>query len=241
MKITIPQGSAIIRPVAAQRPNTVVLVAGGRAPALDWLQEIARAYPVWAVDRGADVCRDAAVVPEIFIGDADSSEASSRQWLEALKVPTLRYPADKDFTDLQLALQELSERRPGAAVLLTGGWGGRFDHAWSNVFSLLQATDLGISIAGIVDQAEAMFFLHGGQQLEIEFVQQPKTISLIPLTPVCRQVTSQGVHWPLSGVNLSMHEPAAISNRLAVGAQKIRVSLGEGILGIYCCWQETDL
>ena len=84
MKITIPQGSAIIRPVAAQRPNTVVLVAGGRAPALDWLQEIARAYPVWAVDRGADVCRDAAVVPEIFIGDADSSEASSRQWLEAL-------------------------------------------------------------------------------------------------------------------------------------------------------------
>lgn len=238
MKITIPQCTVVFQQAEA---DAVVLVAGGRAPTASWLQKVAQLYPVWAVDRGSDICRVAAVTPEILMGDADSSAASSWEWLEALQVPTVRYPADKDFTDLQLALRELSERRPGAAVLLTGGWGGRFDHAWSNVFSLLQATDLGIIIAGIVDQAEAMVFLPGGQQLEIEFVQQPKTISLIPFTPVCRQVTSQGVHWPLSGVNLSMHEPAAISNRLAVGAQKIRVSLSEGILGIYCCWQETDL
>lgn len=238
MKITIPQCTVVFQQAEAK---TVVLVAGGRAPAASWLAAMAQIYPVWAVDRGADICHAAAVTPEILLGDADSSAASSWQWLEALQVPMVRYPADKDFTDLQLALRELSERRPGAAVLLTGGWGGRFDHAWSNVFSLLQAADSGLGIAGIVDQAEAMFFLPGGQQLEIEFIQQPKTISLIPLTPVCRQVTSQGVHWPLAGVNLSMQAPSAISNRLAVDAQKIRVSLSEGILGIYCCWQETGL
>jgi thiamine pyrophosphokinase len=238
MKITIPQCTVVFQQAEAK---AVVLVAGGRAPAASWLASMAQLYPIWAVDRGADTCRAAAVTPEILLGDADSSAASSWQWLEALQVPTVRYPADKDFTDLQLALRELSERRPGAAVLLTGGWGGRFDHAWANVFSLLQAVDAGLNIAGIVDQAEVMFFLAGGQQLEIEFTQTPKTISLIPFTPVCRQVTSQGVHWPLAGVNLSMQAPAAISNRLAVGAQKIRVSLGEGMLGIYCCWQETGL
>ena len=238
MKITIPQCTVVFQQAEAE---TIVLVAGGRSPAASWLASMAQLYPVWAVDRGADTCRAAAVTPEILLGDADSSAASSWEWLEALQVPTVRYPADKDFTDLQLALRELSERRPGAAVLLTGGWGGRFDHAWSNVFSLLQATESGISITGIVDQAEAMFFLPGGQQMEIEFVQQPKIISLIPFTPVCRQVTSQGVHWPLAGVDLSMQTPAAISNRLAVGEQKIRVNLGEGMLGIYCCWQETGL
>ena len=132
-------------------------------------------------------------------------------------------------------------RRPGSAVLLTGGWGGRFDHAWSNVFSLLQATDLGISIAGIVDQAEAMFLLSGGQQLTVDFEQSPKIISLIPLTTVCEQVVSDGVHWPLNRVNLSMHEPAAISNRLAENSQRIRVGLQAGILGVYCCWQEKGL
>ncbi len=238
MKITIPQCTVVFQQAEAE---TVVLVAGGRAPAASWLASMAQLYPIWAVDRGADICRAAAVVPEILLGDADSSETSSWQWLEALKVPTVRYPVDKDYTDLQLALRELAVQRSDAAVLLTGGWGGRFDHAWSNVFSLLQATDSGLSIAGIVDQAEAMFFLPGGQQLDIEFVQQPKTISLIPLTPVCRQVTSQGVHWPLEGIDLSMQAPAAISNRLAVGAQKIRVGLSEGSLGIYCCWQETGL
>ena len=238
MKITIPQCTVVFQQAEA---DAVLLVAGGRAPTASWLQKVAQLYPVWAVDRGSDICRVAAVTPEILMGDADSSAASSWEWLEALQVPTVRYPADKDFTDLQLALQELSERRPGAAVLLTGGWGGRFDHAWSNVFSLLQATDLGISIAGIVDQAEAMFLLSGGQQLTVDFEQSPKIISLIPLTTVCEQVVSDGVHWPLNRVNLSMHEPAAISNRLAENSQRIRVALQAGILGIYCCWQEKGL
>jgi thiamine pyrophosphokinase len=238
MQLTIPQCKVIFQQAETK---TIVLVAGGRAPAASWLAEMAQLYPIWAVDRGADTCRAAAVVPEILLGDGDSSAMSSWQWLEELNVPTVRYPADKDYTDLQLALRELAVRYSGAAVLLTGGWGGRFDHAWSNIFSLLQAADAGLKIAGIVDEAEAMFFLPGGQQLEIEFIQQPKTISLIPLTPVCRQVTSQGVHWPLAGVDLSMQEPAAISNRLAVGGQKIRVGLSQGILGIYCCWRETNL
>lgn len=238
MKITIPQCTVVFQQAEAE---TVVLVAGGRAPAASWLASVAQLYPIWAVDRGADTCRAAAVIPEILLGDADSSAASSWQWLEELQVPMVRYPADKDYTDLQLALRELAVRRSGAAVLLTGGWGGRFDHAWSNVFSLLQAADAGLNIAGLVDEAEAMFFLPGGQQLAIEFIQQPKTISLIPLTPVCRQVTSQGVHWPLSGVDLSMQAPAAISNRLAVDSQKIRVSINAGMLGVYCCWNETGL
>ena len=238
MKLTIPQCTVVFQQAEAE---LVVMVAGGRAPAAKWLAAMAQFYPVWAVDRGIETCREAAVVPEILLGDADSGAASSWQWLEALRIPTVKYPVDKDYTDLQLALQELAVRRPGSAVLLTGGWGGRFDHAWSNVFSLLQATDAGLGVAGIVDQAEAMFFLPGGQQLEIEFVQLPKIVSLVPLTPVCEQVTSQGVHWPLHGVNLSMRAPAAISNRLAGGAQKIGVGLSEGILGIYCCWQETGL
>lgn len=238
MKITIPQCTVVFQQAEA---DAVVLVAGGRAPTASWLQKVAQLYPVWAVDRGSDICRVAAVTPEILMGDADSSAASSWEWLEALQVPTVRYPADKDFTDLQLALRELSERRPGAAVLLTGGWGGRFDHAWSNVFSLLQAMQWGLGPAALVDQNEAMFLLSGGQQLTFDFVQSPKIISLIPLTTNCEQVVSEGVHWPLSGVNLSMHEPAAISNRLAENSKGIRVGLQAGILGVYCCWQETGL
>jgi thiamine pyrophosphokinase len=241
MKITIPQGSLKIEPVAVAWTEPVVLAAGGRAPAIGWLQALANSYPVWAVDRGADVCRAAAVIPEIFIGDADSSDAASWKWLAALQVPSLRYPTDKDDSDLQLALQELARQRPGATALLTGGWGGRFDHAWSNVASLIQAVQWGLGPAALVDQAEAMFLLSGGQQLTFDFVQLPKIISLIPLTTDCEQVVSDGVHWPLSGVNLSMHEPAAISNRLAENSQGIRVGLQAGILGVYCCWQETGL
>ena len=241
MKITIPQGTLNIGPVAAVPQEPVVLVAGGRAPTLAWLTELARIYPVWVIDRGADVCQAAGLNPQILLGDADSATGEAWQWLTGLATPVLRYPADKDDSDLQLALRELTRQRPGAAVLLTGGWGGRFDHAWSNVSSLIQAMDWGLGPATLIDQAEAMFLLSGGQQMTFEFYQLPKIISLIPLSPTCEQVVSEGVHWPLHGVNLALHEPAAISNRLAIDSQQIRVGLQAGILGVYCCWQETGL
>ena len=241
MKITIPQGTLNIGPVAAVPQEPVVLVAGGRAPTLAWLTELARIYPVWAIDRGADVCQAAGLNPQILLGDADSATGEAWQWLTGLATPVLRYPADKDDSDLQLALRELTRQRPGSAALLTGGWGGRFDHAWSNVSSLIQAMDQGLGPAALIDQAETMFLLSGGQQLTFEFVHVPKIISLIPLAPTCEQVFSSGVHWPLNGARLSLHEPAAISNRLAKDSQQIMVGLQSGILGVYCCWQETGL
>ena len=161
--------------------------------------------------------------------------------MEDLSTSILHYPSDKDDSDLQLALCELASQRSGAAVILTGGWGGRFDHAWSNVASLIQAIRRGNSPVALVDQAEAMFLLSGGQQLTIDFSQLPKIISLISLTPVCEEVVSEGVHWPLSGSKLSMYEPTAISNRLAENSRRINVSLQAGILGVYCCWQENGL
>ena len=148
---------------------------------------------------------------------------------------------EKDDTDFQVALKALASRSDGVKILVTGCWGGRFDHAWSNVASLIQAMQWGLGPALLVDQAEAMLLLSGGQQLTFDFVQLPKIISLIPLTTNCEQVVSEGVHWPLSGVNLSMHEPAAISNRLAENSQRIRVGLQAGVLGVYCCWQDKGL
>ena len=87
MKLTIPQCTVVFQQAEAE---LVVMVAGGRAPAAKWLAAMAQFYPVWAVDRGIETCREAAVVPEILLGDADSGAASSWQWLEALRIPTVK-------------------------------------------------------------------------------------------------------------------------------------------------------
>ena len=149
MILELPQGQFFLD---AEPSTPVILVAGGRPPDANWLNQVVQNCPVWAIDSGIDVCRSASVIPEILIGDADSSAADSWQWGEDLRIPVLRHPADKDLTDLQLALQELGRRRPGALALLTGGMGGRFDHAYSNLFSLLESVAWGVQPIGTADE-----------------------------------------------------------------------------------------
>ena len=47
-----------------------------------------------------------------------------------------KVPTKKDVTDTQLALQMIKAEYNEAVVIMTGAWGGRFDHAFSAVFSL---------------------------------------------------------------------------------------------------------
>ena len=67
------------------------------------------------------------------------------------------------------------------------------------------------------------------------------TVSLLPLTPVCENICSQGLHWSLCGANLRLDSPGGISNRLAAGMHRFSVSVGNGCLGIYFCWEEEGL
>ncbi|MDR1049143.1 MAG: thiamine diphosphokinase, partial [Synergistaceae bacterium] len=135
-----------------------LLVLGGRAPDPEWLRFAASGRTVWAVDRGAEACRAAGVVPELALGDFDSLDAGGRAWLEELGVGTEAYPPDKDYTDFQLAL-----RRAGAGrgLLVTGCWGGRFDHAFANVFSILWGREWDAEVHAFADEAEALFPLSG--------------------------------------------------------------------------------
>ena len=238
MKIELPQGRFFID---AQASDPVLLVAGGRPPEASWLKQVARTFPVWAIDRGIDVCRSAAVIPEILLGDADSGAAEAWQWAEAQKVPVVRHSVDKDLTDLQLTLRELGSRRPGASALVTGGLGRRFDHAYSNVFSLLEAGQWGARAIGLADEAEALFFVEGEQSFRADFAALPVAVSLLPLSDICEKVNSRGVHWPLQAATLMREHPGGICNRLAEGSHSVDISLGKGLIGVYFCWRESGL
>ena len=240
MQIDFPQGLA---GWAGKGPanSLILLVAGGRAPESRWLSSMASRYSIWAVDRGLEACQKAGIKPALVVGDADSATAAAWKWADDENLTILRYPRDKDRTDLQLALTELAVRQPGAAVLLTGGWGGRFDHAFSNVFSLLEVSAEPLHLCGLADADEMMLFVDGGQHLTVSFSQKPRAISLLPLAETCTGISLNGVHWPLTESVLRLDSPAAISNRLAQDSSQVEVSLRRGRIGFYCCWAETNL
>lgn len=238
MSVLLAQGEYWFRPEVA---DPVLLVAGGRPPSVEWLRVVGKTMPVWAVDRGVETCHRAGVTPEKLIGDADSSSFQDWHWAVEQGIPVELYHRDKDDTDLQIALKELALARPGADVFLTGGLGRRFDHAFSNLFSLYQAKEMGLRPTGLVDDMEAVFLLEDSSSMEAFFNRPPSIVSLLPCSPVCKGVSLDGVHWPLRDVELSQYRPSAICNRPARDETRLQASIGTGKMGVYFCWEEIGL
>lgn len=223
------------------RHDTVLMALGGRAPAEEWLRA-AGCRELWAVDRGIEICRRAGRIPDLMIGDADSCSPASLEWALAEGVPFERFESDKDLTDFQLALDIFARKNKNIKknIILTGAFGGRFDHLWSLIISFLNYTGEQVPFC-IADDKEGVLLLHGPQSAALKFVSAPKAVSLIPFSPECSEVSISGVRWPLDKVLLKYAEPYSISNRTEGGSGgEARVSLSAGTLGAYWIFNEDD-
>ena len=202
----------------------ILFTAGGRRPSDNYFIEVSRGRKIFAVDKGIEICRDLNILPEILIGDFDSAENSAVNWARENKIPIERHPVDKDFTDTQLALNLVDEKD---FVILTGIFGGRLDHLFSNVFTCA-ASKIRTCLA---DEREIIFFVKSGESFDVKFFVRPKNLSLLPMTEIIEGVTLKNVHWELDGATLRQNFPNAVSNR--VESDEIKISVRNGTLAVY--------
>ena len=209
--------------------SEVILIAGGRAPSVEWFKALQRDRPICCIDRGIDFCRDNKIVPVSLIGDFDSAANDSVDWAIRHGVQIERHPVDKDFTDTQLSLNQVND---DTFAIITGAFGGRFDHLYSTIFTCANAQIKNC----LADESEAIFFISSVENMSIKLLQKPLALSLLPMTEVCEGVSIDGVHWPLDLADLKQTLPNAISNR--VEEDCVNVSIEKGILAVYFCFAE---
>lgn len=211
-----------------------LLITGGRPPATNWLRQMARTVrhgEVWAADHGVDACRAAGMLPDKLLGDGDSAGIDSWRWAEAAGVPTKKFPVAKDLTDTQLAIEGLAQM--GAPyIIVTGAFGGRFDHAYSTIYSAAHAA----VPCALIDEQEAIFFVRSGEGITIAPTARPKAISLLPITADCYGVTTENLRWELTGAMLKSSFPNAVSNELIADATEFSITIECGILAVYLYW-----
>lgn len=228
--LKLPQIDALQENVSV--PSHLV-VSGGRAPKSDWLREVAYGRTLWAADAGLRASLAAGLTPDFFLGDGDSAGEELLSRVREKNIPAALFPADKDFTDTQLAIKK-AEEEGLKSLLLTGVFGGRFDHAYNTLFSAAFASVRCV----LADEKEALFYLHGGESLAISCKKAPVSVSLIPFTRTCAGVTAKGLKWELDDALLLQGQPSATSNRLDDGSDSFLVSLRRGTLGVYLCFSE---
>lgn len=217
-----------------QFKREVLLITGGRQPDIKWLQQLAKDKIIYCADHGLDICRKAGIMPDYVVGDGDSAQIENWQWAQKNNIPMEILPQDKDYTDTQLALQKIIKDYPAAVIYVTGIWGGRFDHLYSSILSLAAEKAANNIICCGLDDKESIFILEN-EIVILECKKTPKSISLLPLTDNCSNVSIDNVKWPLTDVMLRQNKPYAVSNVLKDN-NTFTVSCGKGILGVYFYW-----
>lgn len=187
----------------------------------DWLP----ADLVVAADGGTRHCLALGLRPDVVIGDFDSLEPELLACLEADGVRLLRYPPNKDETDLELAfLHALGAGMQQIIVL--GALGARWDMTLAN---LLLAAQPGFAAPQVhfFDGNQEICLLRGGQS-RLLHGQPGDTISFVPLGGDAIGITTQGLAYPLTNETLPFGSPRGVSNVLL--SAEAQIALADGIL-----------
>jgi thiamine pyrophosphokinase len=145
---------------------------------------------------------------DAVVGDLDSLEPGLRATLDAAGTRLEIRPANKDETDLELAL--LDAARHGAEhIVVLGALGGRLDMTLANLFLLLHPQLTGMRIELWNDSQTAWLIRPPGDDL----IGTPgDTLSLIPLLIDAEGITTQGLAYPLNDGTLEIGKARGISN-----------------------------
>lgn len=171
-----------------------LIVTGGQHPDIRFLRKLAADSDLLiGADSGLDILRKAGLVPDIAAGDMDS--VSDKSFLSAMDpAKVFIFPRDKDYTDTELAFRLAMDRGCGFSRI-AGGGGGRLDHllAIRALFERPSSPDEWHT------GKESVVRLKKGEAMEAA-VLPGSTVSVFPLGRDSAGMSSEGLKWPLEGL-----------------------------------------
>lgn len=193
-------------------PLPITLVGGGDSTSAEVDEALGLAPCLVAADGGVAAALAAGHMPQAVIGDMDSVPDAVRT---RLPPHCLHRITEQDTTDFDKALRSI--RAP--FVLGLGFLGARLDHQLANLTVLVRHPEAACLLVGAEDVVLAI-----PPQRELALDLAPgMRVSLYPLAPV--RGTSEGLHWPVDGLDFAPDARVGTSNRVAAthdGAVRLR-------------------
>lgn len=197
-----------------QRENRVLIVSGGSiddAFVLDLLRKN-RYETVIACDSGMEFFRRNGLYPDLILGDFDSADRNTVDYFkEQTEVRLEQFPAQKDWTDTELAVRRGLELEP-EHIDLVGATGTRLDHVLGNLQLLALGLEAGVSIF-LMDANNRIRLADRPFKLK-KSEQYGDFISLIPYGGEVSGLTLKGMKYPLEGAILRQDVSLGISNEI---------------------------
>lgn len=156
---------------------------------------------------------------DVIVGDLDSVRADVPKDIKVVKVP-----AEKDFSDLQLAISTAVEK--GAdEIAIIGGLSGRLDHTLANLALLKALSDSRIH-AHINDGFNRVRYLSSSSTLVAK--SHFRYLSILPISDKLRGVSIEGCKYPLKNATVEKNNSTlTVSNEIDGNCALISVRRGE--------------
>jgi len=192
--------------------KTVGIVGNGPVDLLPDLSSFKDKINYWiGADRGAYELALNGLPITYAVGDFDSLTEEEKLVIFKHSKYSEEYPAEKDETDIELALNKAFTLNPDI-IYLFGVTGGRLDHEIINIQLLYSIKNRGIS-GKIIDKTnEIEMFFPGKYQIQGDHCYP--YISFIPYTQQVKGICLTNFYYPLTNTDITWGSTLCISNRL---------------------------
>lgn len=199
-----------------------VIISGGSCDYASAKGIVDGAEYVICADGGMRHAYHLGILPDIIIGDMDSSASEYIGFFREKGVKLETYPADKDKTDTQLCMEyALAFSRD---IVMLGATGSRFDHSLANVSLLRLGLDLGARVS-IVDGHNEIYMTKDHLVL---YGKKGEYVSLIPASERVEGIGITGARYELSGAVMELGNPYGVSN--CFEKERIEITVSKGYL-----------
>lgn len=199
----------------------LILLGGDLRPTERLLKQIAGARVI-AADGGMRHAKELELKPELWVGDFDSSsEELLQSWPDIQRQP---FPAEKNLTDGELAL-EAALKRDADRVVMAGALGGeRSDHALLHLTAACALARRGLDIVLTSGEEEATPLAEDSQTFDLP---AGSLFSILNFSDV-GGLTIEGARYPLDRFDLAFGSSRTLSN-VAEGPVTITMQSGSAV------------
>lgn len=189
----------------------ILIVLNGECKSSTYLFNKVKEYDMLlCADGGYNHIKKLNLKPDLVLGDFDSCEIPEN-------VEILKFPKDKDLTDMEIAINYANKFNP-CEITLTCATGGRIDHTMVNILSLS-----GYKNVNIKEQDFEIYHINDRFVIENEI---NKVVSIIPTKK--SKVVLNGFKYPLNG-EIDVGTTLTISNIVTSENAEIKVEYGSVI------------
>ncbi len=182
---------------------------------------------VICADGGLEKVKKLELRPNLIVGDFDSVDPSVLKDYKNLNIETIKFPEEKDSTDMELAIDH-AVKNGFKDIILAGASGTRLDHTLANMILIEKYHKKDINIK-MIDNNNLIQMVTNNMTIPFR---KNYYVSIIPLSEKIEGLTLEGFKYPLNNISVEFGSTLCLSNEISEDIGVIKLNKGNAFVFI---------